>query len=166
MCVGTVQMDNDEPPVNIYRGMRVVFSQNRDKKNGVVNGQPAIVIMMQGFTVVLQLRHSKKVSVYPVTTTNQSQCDNTSTTQQHRCYPFVPAYAMTICKSQGQTLNDIIVWFDTACLGPGAAHVALSRVKALNTLKFLTPLQMSHFEPVTFSSRLNEMQRIPCYNCV
>ena len=70
MCVGTVQMDNDEPPVNIYRGMHVVFSQNMDKKNGVVNGQPAIVIMMQGFMVVLQLPHSKKVSVYPVTTTN------------------------------------------------------------------------------------------------
>ena len=50
MCVGTVQMDNDEPPVNIYRGMRIVFSQNRDKKKGVVNGQPVIVIMMQGFT--------------------------------------------------------------------------------------------------------------------
>ena len=76
--------------------------------------------MMQGFTVVLQLPNSKKVSVYPVTTKNQSQCDNTSTTQQRRCYPFVPACAMTICKSQGQTLNDIIVWFDTACLGPGA----------------------------------------------
>ena len=69
MCVGTVQMDNDEPSINIYRGMRVVFSQNRDKKNGLVNGQPAIVIMMQGFTVVLQLPNSKKVSVYPVTTT-------------------------------------------------------------------------------------------------
>ena len=60
MCVGTVQMDNDEPPVNIYRGMHVVFSQNMDKKNGVVNGQPAIVIMMQGFMVVLQLPHSKR----------------------------------------------------------------------------------------------------------
>ena len=62
-------MDNDEPSINIYRGMRVVFSQNRDKKNGLVNGQPATVIMMQGFTVVLQLPNSKKVSVYPVTTT-------------------------------------------------------------------------------------------------
>ena len=58
---------------------------------------------------------------------------------------------MTICKSQGQTLNNIIVWFDMACVGPGAAYVALSRVKTINSIKFLTPLQMSHFQPVTFS---------------
>ena len=97
---------------------------------------------------------------------NQSQCDNTSTTQQHRCYPFVPAYAMTICKSQGQTLNDIIVWFDTACLGPAAAYLALSHVKTLNSLKFLTPLQMSHFEPVTFSSRLNKTENTLLQLCL
>ena len=60
----TVQMDNDEHRVNIYKGMHVVFTQNRDKKNGIVNGQPAIVSMMQGFTVLLQLPNAKKVSVY------------------------------------------------------------------------------------------------------
>ena len=48
--VGNVQMNNDELPVNIYKGMRVVIMQNRDKKNGVVNGQPAMVLMMQGLT--------------------------------------------------------------------------------------------------------------------
>ena len=43
--------------------------------NGVVNGQPAMVVMMKGFTVVLQLPNSKKVSVHPVTTmNNESQC--------------------------------------------------------------------------------------------
>ena len=55
MCVGNIQMDSDDPPVNIYRGMRIVIKQNRDKRNGVVNGQPAIVLMMQDLTVILQL---------------------------------------------------------------------------------------------------------------
>ena len=86
MLVGTVQMDNDEPPTNIYKGMRVVFTQNRDKRNGVVNGQPAMVVMMKGFTVVLQLPNSKKVSVYPVTTmNNESQCVNSSSGQLRTC---------------------------------------------------------------------------------
>ena len=76
MLVGTVQMDNDEPPANIYKGMRVVFTQNRDKRNGVVYGQPAVVLII--FTVVLQLPNSKKVSVYPGTTANdEPQCENT-----------------------------------------------------------------------------------------
>ena len=103
LCVGTVQMDNDEPSVNIYKGMRVVFTQNRDKKNGVVNGQPAIVLMMQGSTVLLQLPTAKKVSVYPVSTTeNQSHVDRPQQCEVRTCYPFVPGYAMTICKCQGQ----------------------------------------------------------------
>ena len=98
MLVGTVQMDNDEPSANIYKGMRVVFTQNRDKRNRVVDGQPAMVVMMKGFTVVLQLPNSKKVSVYPVTTmNNESQCVNTSPGQLRTCYILLPAYAMTIC---------------------------------------------------------------------
>ena len=145
-------MDNDELPVIIYKGMRVVFTQNRDKKNGVVNGQPAIVLMIQGFTVLLQLPNAKKVSVYSVSTTdNQSHLGNPQQCQVRTCYPFVPGYALTICKCQGQTLDNVIVWFDTASLGPGAAYVALSQVKTFNSVKFLTPLQMSHFQPVTFS---------------
>ena len=96
-----------------------------------------------GFTNVLQL--PKKVSVYNVTTFN----DNTS--QQRMCYPFVQAYAMTIPKSQAQTLGDIL-WFDTASLGRSDAYVRLSRVKSLASIKFQTPLWLSHFKPVTLSS--------------
>ena len=70
--------------------------------------------------------------------------------QLRKCYPFVPGYTMTICKRQGQTLDNIIVWFDTATLGPGTAYVALSRVKGywqpkflLCYLKLLTHLRMN-----------------------
>lgn len=151
--LGNIQMDNDQPPTNIFKGMRVAITQNRDKRNGVVNGQPAIVTMVQGKTIVLQLPNRKKVSVYPVsapaTTLGDDgiELDTTNT-----CYPFVPGYAMTICKSQGQTLDNLVVWFDTPLLGPGAAYVALSRVKTLDSIKFLTPLQISHFQTVSFQN--------------
>ena len=119
-------MDNDEPPVNIHKGMHIVIMQNIDKKNGVVNRQPATVLMMQGLTVILQLPNSKKVSVYPVSSvSNPSECESP---EVRTCYPFVPGYAMTICKSQGQTLNNT-VWFDAASFGPGAAYVAPSCFK-------------------------------------
>ena len=54
-CVGNIRLDNDDPPVNTYGGMDIVIKQNRDKKDGVVNAQPSIVLMTQGFTVILQL---------------------------------------------------------------------------------------------------------------
>lgn len=153
LCVATIQMDNEDPPTNIYRGMRVVITQNRDKKNGIVNGQPAIISMIEGWTIILQLPNGKKVSVHPVSNpTSVLQEDGSEVVQIKTCYPFVPGYAMTICKSQGQTLHSVVVWFDTSTLGPGAAYVALSRVKTLQSIKFLTPLQISHFHPVTFAA--------------
>ena len=60
---------------------------------------------------------------------------------------------MTICNSQGQTLENVVLWFDTGELGQGAAYVALSCIKSLQSVKFLSPLQMSHFHLVTFSTK-------------
>ena len=60
-------------------------------------------------------------------------------------YPLVPRYALTICKSQGPTLKELIVWFDTAKLSRSSAHVALLTVKTLNDLTFITPVLYSHF---------------------
>ena len=151
--LAAVKMDDDEPPKNIYRDMRVLITQNRDKKNGVVNGQPATVVMVQGATIILKLPNGKKVSVYPVSAPATTPADQDDQVHAiNTCYPFVPGYAITICKSQGQTIENAIVWFDTEILGPGAAYVALSRVKTLDSIKFLTPLQLSHFKPVAFET--------------
>ena len=144
LLVGTVEMDNDEGPTNIFKGMRIMFTQNRDKKNGIVNGQPGIVYMMKGITVLIRLPNGKTVSVYPVSNIiNMSNQEENREKHMKKCYPFTPAYAMTICKSQGQTLDDVVVWFDVNCVGQGAAYVALSCVKSLQSSKFLTPSDVS-----------------------
>lgn len=148
-AIANIQMDNDEPPTDIYKGMRVLITQNRDKKNGIVNGQPAVVLMRENMTILLQLPNGRKVSVYPVTSVTSDINDpDSDITHYNTCYPFVAGYAMTICKSQGQTLENVVVWFDCERLGPGTAYVALSRVKRMQNIKFLTPLMMSHFQPV------------------
>ena len=81
------------------------------------------------------------VSVYPVTQYNDNG-------ERVTIYPFVPAYAMTICKAQGQTLNYVVLWFDVPVLPPGTAHVALSRVRRHNSLSFLTRVFSQQFVPV------------------
>ena len=42
-----VQLDCDLPPMLIYKGMQMVLTENRDKQNGIVNGQSATVIILQ-----------------------------------------------------------------------------------------------------------------------
>lgn len=153
LYVGTVQMDNDDVPCDIFKGMRIILTQNRDKRNGVVNGQTGLIMMMSGSTVFVKLPNGKVVSVYPVSAIiRESENDGPEKARIKTCYPFVPGYALTICKSQGQTLDNVVVWFDTETLGSGTAYVALSRVKSLQNIAFLTPLQLSHFRPVTFET--------------
>ena len=33
-------MDTEDPPTDIFKGMHIIITQNRDKKNGIVTGQP------------------------------------------------------------------------------------------------------------------------------
>ncbi len=135
------QLDCDLDPMPIYAGMRVVITQNRDKANGVVNGQVALVDMVQNTSVFLKLTTGKIAPTYPVTIKRDGRCKTV--------YPFVPAYAMTMCKAQGQTLSKVVLWFDIDTIPAGTAYVALSRVKNRNDIYFLNKLQPKYFTPVT-----------------
>lgn len=57
-------------------------------------------------------------------------------------YPIVPAYAITIHKSQGQTFNNIVCDIDR-CFANGQAYVALSRCTSLNGLHLKNAINRS-----------------------
>ena len=134
------QFDCDLPPLPIYEALPVLITQNRDKKNGVVNGQRAVVKLVQNKTVFLTLPNGSVVTTHLVTC---CKADGTFRTS----YPFVPAYALTICKSQGQTLNEVVIWMDAKIVPAGAAYVALSRVSRLENLYFLTETEANQYRP-------------------
>jgi hypothetical protein len=96
--------------------------------------------MCHNATVVLKLPGNKLVATYPITL----ESDN----GQKTSYPFRIGYANTMCKAQGQTLPKAILWFDQDNIPAGTAYVALSRVKNLTDIFFLTPLKSCFFKPV------------------
>lgn len=142
--LGYVQLDSDTPVTPIFRNMRVMITQNRDKSKNVVNGQMAIVQTMHNSTIILQLPSQSIVAIHPVT--------NTQNEQTKTVFPIRLGYANTMCKAQGQTLKKVIIWFDIDKIPPGTAYVALSRVKTLNDISFLKPLKTHFFTPVTTQS--------------
>ena len=144
--LAVLQLDCNLPPMPIYLQMRVVIIQNRDKPNGVVNGQFATVHTVQNCSVLLKLTNGKIVGIYPVTIKTDKQ--------SRTCYPFYPAYATTMCKAQGQTLTKVIVWFDIQNIPPGTGYVVMSRVKTRNDIYFLSKLKPCYFTPVTRLSQL------------
>ena len=139
-ALAEIQYDNDESPLPLYKDMKVIITQNRDKKNGVTNGQTASVLTTENTTVVLKLPNGNIVAIHPVT----SIVDD----KRHVCYPITPAYASTICKIQGQTLSKIVVWLDCKTVPNGAAYVALSRIRRLNDLLFLVMPESRQMKPI------------------
>ena len=139
-ALGYFQLDSDTDLAPIYKSMRVMITQNRDKSQNVVNGQMATVEMCHNATVILKLPGNKLVATYPVT----CECGSTHKT----VYPFWLGYANTMCKAKDQTLPKAILWFDQDIIPAGTAYVALSRVQKLSDVLFLTPLKTSLFKPV------------------
>lgn len=125
----------------VYRGMRVVITENRDKAARIVNGQDATVLYNQNNTIILQLPEGDKVFVYPVT----HKCGDEMVTT----YPFTPAYARTICKSQGQNIKGLLVLLDSALVPPGMVFVTLSHVRRKSEIS-LQPLIVNQLEPIKF----------------
>ena len=110
-----------------------MITQNHDKTWNIVNGQMAVVERCHNATVILKLPGNKLVATYHVTS---------------ECYPFHIGYANTMCKAQGQTIEKAILWFDVDNIPPGTAYVALSRVRRLSNVFFLTPLKTTLSKPV------------------
>lgn len=54
----------------------------------------------------------------------------------HHQFPILPAYAMTITKSQGQTIEKAGVYLNTSVFAHGQLYVALSRCRAQDNIKF------------------------------
>ena len=139
--LATIQCDYEMDVTPIYKNMRVLITQNRNKSQGVINGQLAVIHSIENATVFLKLPNGKIVNTYPVTYIDKHN-------KSFNCYPFTPSYAITIAKSQGQTLDEVILWFDIDKLPPGFGYVALSRIRTRENLFLLTPIRPDHCIPV------------------
>ena len=130
----------DSQPIYLHRNMRVIFTENRDKAARVVNGQQATIISSQNNTIILHLPEGQQVFVYPVTHIE----DDVRVTR----YPFTPGYAQTIIKAQGQNIQHLIIWLDSALVPTGTAYVSLSRVRRKSAISLLQPIYADQLTPV------------------
>ena len=61
-------------------------------------------------------------------------------------FPLRVAYAITVYKSQGLTLPQVVLNIELKGFAPGLTNVAVSRVKRIAHIMFETPFDMQRFK--------------------
>ena len=139
--LGQIPYDSDLGTDCAYRGMKVLITQNRDKENEVVNGQPGTLMYRENASLFLKHPNGYICCIHPVIQTDEHG-------ERTVVYPITPAYASTITKIQGQNMKKIILWLDCQTVPSGSAYVALSRIRKHAGLLFMHATQPSQYQPV------------------
>jgi hypothetical protein len=137
--------------IDLATGARVMAVRN-DPNGRFVNGSLGTVTRFdsEGGVFVQFDRRSDEDLVGPVTwekirqqwNEKEQRIDN-EVVGTYKQIPLIHAWAVTIHKSQGLTLDDVRVDLGSGAFAPGQVYVALSRVRTLDGLSFARPLRAS-----------------------
>ena len=116
-------------------GARVMLRRNLDTKAGLVNGAIGTVLSIASNHVTVQFDHVS--TPYDVERVKSKFMVMKNFYVYRKQFPLILAYAVTIHKCQGLSLDCAIVDLSDQVFSEGMAYVALSRVRTLEGL-FLT----------------------------
>lgn len=131
-------------------GAQVVLTRNLDPEAGLVNGSRGVVVdLLEEGPVV---RFTCGV-VSPIASVVAEMEDGTkSHLRANQAKPYIAytpirlAYALTMHKSQGMTLDAVEIDLGTSVFSPGQAYTALSRARSLDSV------WLSRFTPHSFKT--------------
>jgi len=117
--------------VQVAVGAHVVVTANVNPEAGVVNGTQAIVASCGGGRLALQLQNGTVYNMLPHLVKDSESAAAVA------YYPIKLAYALSIHKCQGMTLDAIEIDLGSSIFVWGQAYTALSRARSLDTVRIL-----------------------------
>jgi len=134
------------PPykLSLKVGSPIILLRNLNPSDGLCNGTRLICCSFQKHIIEAQIitgKHAGLRTFIPRITLSPS---NTTLpfTLKRRQFPIQPAFAMTINKSQGQTLDWVGLYLPTPVFSHGQLYVACSRITSKRNLKLLIIKQL------------------------
>jgi ATP-dependent DNA helicase PIF1 len=131
------RLDNDAPymqTLTLCVGAQVMLTTNLDVEAGLVNGSRGVIVDIRAADKVpiVQFRRGPPIPIEP-----KQWISNENSRVTRSQIPLRVAYAITIHKSQGSTLDCALVDIGSHTFEYGQAYVALSRVRSLECLYIL-----------------------------
>lgn len=126
--------------IKLCLGLQIMITTNIKVSSGITNGTRGIIININDMQITIQTLNNMIFNIEYITYQNELD--------QDIIFKYIPlklAYAITIHKSQGQTLDYIQINLGKDIFDYGMAYVALSRAKSLNSI-ILTDLSRSAFK--------------------
>ena len=130
------------PPhkLSLQKNTPVLLLRNLDPKNGLLNGTRLQIITLSQRVLEAEIMTGKNTGKH-VFIPRISMIPSDSGLPfdfKRRQFPVKPAYAITINKSQGQTLSFVGINLSRPVFSHGQLYVALSRTTALDNLRILS----------------------------
>jgi len=117
--------------IDLYQGLYVMVTRNVNFDKGIINGTTGTIINLTPTLVVIRTTSGVEHIITYYKDVNEN--NNTFT----KFMPIKLAYAMSIHKSQGATLDAIEVDASTYIFAPGQLYTALSRARNLQSIKLI-----------------------------
>lgn len=131
-------------------GSQVVVTWNINPDAGIVNGTRGIITQLTPDIIIKT--EEREFTVCPVTVTEEFDSNS-----QITYIPLKLAYALTIHRCQGMTLDNVEADLGSAVFENGQAYTALSRVRDISSIKFIDLSRKSfrcHLDVVNFYKNL------------
>jgi ATP-dependent DNA helicase PIF1 len=125
--------------IELCVGAQIVILANIDQDQGIVNGTRGVIIDLKPYCVIIKRIDGSVVEIKYHKTVSSEDKDIFV-----NFMPMKLAYALSIHKAQGMTLDAIEIDIGTKIFAAGQAYTALSRAKNLKSIK-IKDISMNSF---------------------